>query len=240
MRFVTWNCNEGFDRDVERLRDLGCDYAVLEEVPRRGARPSLLHPDIDWHWNGDPDWPRRGVAVASFDGPLRKHEVRSNSGRYAVAAETEEGVGLLGLWACPPKGQSLYGPVVVEAIDAYGEWLAETPSIVAGDLNISPGTGGEDERHGSLRMIFDRLRDLGYTSAYHHYSGETYGEETQHTYFHWRHEDKRFHIDFVFLHDSLLSSIRTVTVGTHADWVAGSDGQSGSSDHVPLIVELDL
>ncbi len=233
MRFVEWNCCEGFDRDLPALIELGCDLAVLCEVPQALPPRSLLDPEIDWCWTGD--LPRKGLAVASFGSSLTADEERSGRGTHTVAATTTEGIGVLGIWTCPPKGAT-YGAQAHAAIDVYADWLRDTPSIVAGDFNLAPN-GTEDA---ALRKVFDDLERLGYRSAYHHHFTETYGAETRPTFFFRRKLDAPFHIDYRFVHESLVPQIRSVEVGSFERWVARQGDLAGQSDHVPLIVDLDV
>jgi hypothetical protein len=237
VRFVEWNCCEGLASDLPALLDLGCDLAVLCEVPQTPPPANLLQPEIDWHWAGQ--LPRKGLAVASFGEPLTRGEERAGAGSYTVATETQNGVGVLGIWTCPPKG-STYGAQARATIDTHADWLRETPSIVAGDFNLAP-FGIEDGRNGILRTLFTDLEALGYRSVYHHFFGEEFGAETRPTYFHRRKEADRFHIDFVFLHRDLLPQLRAVEVGAYDRWVARrSEFVAGHSDHVPIVVDLDL
>lgn len=47
---------------------------------------------------------------------------------------------------------------------------------------------------------------------------------------HWT-ENRSFHIDYCFTPEAWTADIRSVSVGSYADW-------SGSSDHRPLVVKL--
>lgn len=214
MRFVEWNCCEGFASDLPALLELGCDLAVLCEVPEMPPPVNLIDPEIDWHWAGR--YPRKGLAIASFGGPLTRGAERIGAGSFTVSAETKAGIGILGIWTCPPRGSS-YGAQARATIDTYADWLRDTPSIVAGDVNVAP-RGIEDTRTGVLRALFADLDALGYRSVYHHYFGEEYGAETRATYFHRRRPAEPFHIDFVFLHQDLLPQVRAVEVGTYERW----------------------
>lgn len=124
-------------------------------------------------------------------------------------------------------------------IDQHAAWLEKIPSIIAGDLNLIPN-GPEDRGSRGLGRLHDQLRELGYTSAYHHLSREAYGSETQPTYFHNWQSGAGFHIDHCFVHGSLLSGLRALTVGRFEDWVGRSGSRGGYSDHVPTIIDLDL
>lgn len=233
MRFVSWNCCEGFERDLAHLRQLGCDVAVLAEVPRAAPTPTILDPNVDWHWSGE--YERKGLALAGFGTTLSPLELPSDAGTFCVAADTGFDVRVLGIWSCPRKG-STYGNEVHSTIRAHADWLQSRPALVAGDFNLQPG-GLEDAKTGILRTIFDDLGDLGYTSVYHHITGEEFGTETTPTYFHRRKQDDAFHIDFCFAHHSLLPRITSFRVGSFDDYVARTH-VNGLSDHVPLILDL--
>ena len=76
------------------------------------------------------------------------------------------------------------------------------------------------------------LSKLGLVSAYHHFFGEEQGSETRPTFYLLWKENRPFHIDYCFIPEAWTADIRSVSVGTYADWFA-------SSDHRPLVVELN-
>ncbi len=81
------------------------------------------------------------------------------------------------------------------------------------------------------------LAGLGLYSVYHHVTSEAFGEESTPTIY-WRDRTKdgpTYHIDYVFAPHPWLPKIRNFEVGGFEDWCG-----SRLSDHVPLIVDLDL
>ncbi len=234
MRFVSWNINRGLLRDLPRVVELGTDIAVLCEASLTAPPSTFDMPEASWVGAGELE--DRGLVVAGFGTQVVGLAERPGQGRWTVAANTDAGFGVLGIWTCPKSGP--YGPEAAASISAYREFLTEQPCIVAGDFNVSPN-GNEDLRTGVLRGIFDDLADLGYTSAYHHFTGTPFGDETHATYFHRYHQDEPFHIDFVFMHRELIERLSAVRVGTFEDWVAGTPELAGHSDHVPLIVDFE-
>lgn len=229
MRFVSWNCCEGFDRKLPLLRELGCELAVLCEVPEAAPAPTLTDADVSWSWVGDGS--RKGLALAGFGIDLDPVPPPTGAGVLSTAAAASLGVGVLGIWTMKPAG-STYGAQVVATIEAYEPWLRTNSVIVAGDFNIAPGRS-QDQRTGQLRRAFGLLGDLGYVSVYHHLTGDPYGEEQLATYFHRRHQDDPWHIDFCFVQKDVIERVTSFEVGTYGDWVA-----TGHSDHVPLIVDV--
>ncbi|NNF80092.1 MAG: hypothetical protein HKN05_18885 [Rhizobiales bacterium] len=80
------------------------------------------------------------------------------------------------------------------------------------------------------------LEKLGLVSAYHAYTGETNGEETLPTHY-WRDRKKdgpTYHIDYIFMPENWLSSIKEFQVGAFEDWCGAR-----LSDHVPLVLDVD-
>ena len=55
-----------------------------------------------------------------------------------------------------------------------------------------------------------------------------------HPTFYWR-TRTTYHIDYVFVPRRSMGGVRSVVVGSRADWIA-----SGLSDHAPLIIDFDL
>jgi exodeoxyribonuclease III len=78
-----------------------------------------------------------------------------------------------------------------------------------------------------------RFRKLGMESAYHEFFGDTQGAERHPTLWFRKNKDNPYHVDYVFMSRPLLSKLRTVVVGRCDDWLT-------SSDHAPVLVEIDL
>ena len=71
----------------------------------------------------------------------------------------------------------------------------------------------------------------GLISAYHAHHGEKQGTETRPTYYFYRHRDKPFHIDYVFVPTSWRLS--SVEVGSFREW-------GHLSDHVPVVADVSI
>ena len=78
---------------------------------------------------------------------------------------------------------------------------------------------------------------MGLASAYHDNRGVAQGGESEPTHY-WRDRTKdgpTYHIDYVFVPRQWLPRVRSVEVGGFEDWCG-----AGLSDHVPIVVDLDL
>ena len=96
--------------------------------------------------------------------------------------------------------------------------------FISGDFNNGP----QWDKPRNLNNFVDinvALENLGLKSTYHGHTGEEFGSETKHTYFHQRKAEQRYHIDYIY---SKNKDVETVEIGNFEDW-------SHLSDHVPLI-----
>jgi exodeoxyribonuclease-3 len=241
MRLVAWNCNAGFHRKAAALAALAPDIAVISEC----AAPEILAEKAPGFapsgmlWTGDNR--HKGLAVFSFGGyELTTVRRRAVPIAYALAARVSgpQSFNLLALWAHygkAPRTVDAPGPTLA-AVDAYRRFLREQPSIVAGDLNNHTrwDKPGKASNHANAVA---RLAALGLASAYHRFFGATPGAEAHPTLY-WRDRTEHgpsYHIDYAFASEGLLQRVGAVRIGTHAEWVA-----SGLSDHVPVIVDIEL
>ena len=205
--------------------------AVLCEVSQQPPAPTLTANGPEWLWEGE--LTNRGVAVASWGVDMKRvaHSEGTAPGRYSLAAEMANGIGVIGLWSCPQQPKPSYAAEIHKTLDAFEGLMQSQPCVVAGDFNLSPG-GQNDRRHG----ITERLGDLGYVSAYHAFHNVAFGTE-QPTYFHRFKQDDPFHIDMVFVPTDLVTAIRSVDIAPFDGWATPG---ATRSDHVPVTVEIDL
>lgn len=148
---------------------------------------------------------------------------------------------LVGVWAFNhrasrfhPQPPSTSQPQ--QAVEVYKDFLGEGPVVIAGDFNNNV-VWDRGERRTNWVTTVRRYAELGLVSAYHEYFGEAQGEELRPTLY-WRTrrvDGPRYHIDYCFIPKAWLPALRSVHVGSHAEWV-----DAGLSDHVPLVVDLDL
>jgi endonuclease/exonuclease/phosphatase family metal-dependent hydrolase len=107
-------------------------------------------------------------------------------------------------------------------------WFGKAPVVVAGDLdsNSQWDANRPGRNHTEVVRLFES-HDL--ISAYHAHNRENQGAETRPTYYFYRHQDKPFHIDYVFF--SKGWKLKSVEVGSFREW-------GNLSDHVPVVVDV--
>jgi len=231
VRFVTWNLWAGdTGAKLQRLPTTP-DVAALCEVSRQPPAPTLNGINPEWLWAGE--LADRGTAIASWGIGMKRLAPSEGTtpGRFSLAVDLANGMGVVGLWSCPQGPNASYAAEIHKTLDAFEGLMRSRPCIVAGDFNLEPG-GQTDRRYGITR----RLADLGYVSAYHAFNDVRFGDE-QPTYFHQFKRDKPFHIDMVFVPTDLVVKIRSVEIAPFDGWVTRG---ATRSDHVPVAVEIDL
>lgn len=106
--------------------------------------------------------------------------------------------------------------------------LAGERIILAGDFN-SNTIWDKPRREGNHTTVVNFLKKRNIFSTYHHYHNQIQGEEQDNTFYLFRHEDKRYHIDYCFASTHFMNRLQAVEVGKYHYW-------KQYSDHVPLIV----
>jgi exodeoxyribonuclease-3 len=241
MRLVAWNCAMALHRKFAALRALKPDVAIIAEC----AEPSRLAERLDLSsLSADPVWiganPNKGLAVFAFNG----HRIALAPGyrprlRYLAPVQVDGAArfSLLAVWAqnasAGIRRKHQPGPLHL-ALTRYRDFLADGPSVIAGDFNNNVIWDKPGWRMNHATTLA-RLAAGGLVSAYHTHRGEAPGEETTPTHY-WRDRRKdgpTYHIDYVFLPRLWLGALRAVEIGSFEAW-------GGLSDHVPVVVDVEL
>lgn len=241
MRLVAWNCNMALHRKRAALLALAPDIAVISEcaAPERLAAQGALD-----GFATEPVWigrnPAKGLAVFARNGySVRLAEDYWPALRWIAPVRVDGPVmcSLLAVWAQNFSAGVIrkhqVGPLR-RGLARYRAFLAERPSLVAGDFNhnvIWDRPGWRNNHAGAVA----RLEALGLVSVYHALSGEAPGAESVPTLY-WRDRAKdgpTYHIDYVFLPQAWLGRVTGFEIGSYDDWCG-----NGLSDHAPLVLDL--
>ena len=220
MRVTSWNCLCG---DVsDRLLDLAPRHSNLITL-QECRRPASDSASVIWRGT----IPSKGVAVVSTEATLRLEFVeipKLHPTIVPVRVQAPQPFVFVGVWTHQDPD---YNAVAWEAMKACVTAADGLPVVAAGDFNSSPAVQGKQSQR-----FLQRMRDeLGLVSAYHHLSGESHGEETRASYYHWKKEANPFHIDYCFVPEAWVDRLTGVEVGSFADWP--------QSDHRPLTVNIN-
>jgi exodeoxyribonuclease III len=229
LRIVTWNCGMALTRKAPSLLALKPDIAVVQECSQKSVDVLNSH-GFSGLWFGAN--PNKGLAVFCRT-RFALQSVDKLFGKWVVPVRVcgaAVGFNLLAVWACPvgTKRADNYIGEVHRCLVKHREWFGNAPAVAAGDFNSNAqwDANRPGRNHTEVVRLFD---GHGLISAYHTHHGEKQGAETSPTYFFYRHQDKPFHIDYVFVPNSW--KLRSVEVGSFREW-----GQL--SDHVPVVVDV--
>ena len=221
MKIATWNVFSG--TSAARGAELTyMDIIAFQETSQTENTNSCV-------WAGDNNSQIKGVSILSpsYSFSVTPPMPQCSPGLAARFDDTPLGtIQILNLWAKPKPD---YFDDLINSLGAYENFISKVPTIILGDFNISPKLSGKKRKFEKLVSVFED--SLGMSSAYHHYFGETYGEESRPTLYHLWKEDRPFHIDFVFLPRELIARLKTVAV---PDYLSHA-----TSDHRPVICEFE-
>lgn len=226
MRIVSWNVYRGECRErASDLAALGADITVLQEC----GQPTAPE-DEHCQWFGS--IPIQGVGVLTRAPWTVKRLPQSplvQDSAYLARVQGPVPLNILAVWTKP---RPTYVLSLIEALNVYRDRLLDGPTIVVGDFNshwVWDARSATANHSHLVKLLHD---EFGLVSAYHsHDTGCEPGKEQPTLYWQWK-ENQPFHVDYCFLPKVWLPCVRSVEVGSFADW-------EGKSDHRPLVVDID-
>ncbi len=128
----------------------------------------------------------------------------------------------------PNDKQNQYIQQVWKAINYYDKLFHNIPTLLVGDYN-SNKIWDKKRKIGTHSDVVNFLAKKEIHSSYHHHFEEEQGEESQPTFYLYRHENKAYHIDYCFTSKEFINSIESVSVGKFEQWAS-------LSDHMPIMM----
>lgn len=234
MRFVTWNCRIGGFRDkAVRIAPLRADVLVVPETSHKDSQSAIAGDPQPTFRNSvaHPVYWRRSIGVFSYT-DLQLTAVDLSEPMYEFRRfEARRGdleFHVVGVWTAPAETIADDYKQAIRGLHEHRDWISAKPTIVLGDFNDNASY-----QPSNWLALTDAVTQLDLVSAYHVSTGEKFGEESRATHFHKGSLESPWHVDYCFVPNEWAHRIQNVEVGTHQGW-------SDLSDHVPLIVDLDL
>ena len=175
---------------------------------------------------------KRSIAVLSYT-DMKLEAVDHDDPMYTFRRFRAERNGLsfqvVAVWTEPADARRDDYKQAIEGVQRFRDWIQRAPTVIMGDFNDSA-------RYQTTNWpeLMAAIEPLEVASAYHAFTGEPLGQEIHLTYFHGGKADGfAAHLDYCFIPLAWVPRITAVTVGDHQEW-------SRSSDHMPLVVDLDL
>jgi hypothetical protein len=176
------------------------------------------------------------LAVSSFTGArLEVNATHDSSLKHLlpVIVSGSHSFRLLAVWTKEDDEQrAMYIGQAVLGVQRYKSFIAGDATVVMGDFNSNQiwDRPGRPYLHAEMVQLLDCH---GLVSAYHHHCAEAQGAETRSTFYMYRKQECGFHIDHCFVPRAWAPYLKSVQVGTYADW-------RHLSDHCPMVVEFDF
>ncbi len=242
MRLVVWNCNMALHKKIEKLQSLNADVAI---VPESAIPEKVLGPEIDrsrsrFIWRGNNL--NKGLAVVAGQNYFISSEIEFDQKQRIIFPVSVHGpvtFNLLAVWSNTDRDLPVrlrnVGPVL-RSLESYAEFCKQSPLVIAGDFNhnVRWDKKGRADNHAEMVKKFE---SIGLVSAYHVDRSVEQGCEPEATIY-WRNrtiDGPKYHIDYVFIPKEWVPRLVSVTLGSFDDWIG-----TGLSDHIPVIVDLDL
>ncbi len=231
MRILTWNCGGAFRRKFQLLEPFNADVLIIQEC----EDPTTSAPDYR-AWAGEHHWigalPFKGLGIFSRNGASLKRLSWPDAGAsFFLPVLVDEYIQLVGVWT-----QTAEAPAE-RYVGQLGQYLVANRerlnrrTIMAGDFNSSTTLDKPKARWTHGQCALDLAAD-GLVSLYHHTTGEEHGRETCPTFYLHRDRAKPFHIDYAFVHRSMIpEGGPDFSIGDPQQWL-------GHSDHLPLVFDL--
>ncbi|MBE7483594.1 MAG: endonuclease/exonuclease/phosphatase family protein [Polyangiaceae bacterium] len=235
MRLSTWNCRIGaFRRKAARVARFKPDVLIVPEMEELEGELFLdgdHQPTFRQRCSG-PGW-SRGLGVLSYTGIELEpafHASEAIAGFWPFTARRGDlRFQVAAVWTFKEEAKPREAYLQAHAgIDHYRGWIKQLPTVLLGDFNVDASRD-----HRQWADLIARTESLDLVSAYHHFFAEVPGSERRATHFHGGKPNSKFHLDYCFLPRDWADRSLHVRVGAHEDW-------SDVSDHVPLIVDVDV
>lgn len=223
MKIISWNCQGKFREKFKEIEKCNADIYVIQEC----ENPEIVKNNEYKEFANNSIWigeDHKGVGIfVKDDIKIRKNSWKSYCLRWFLAVKVNDSFDLLGIWTKDPHIEEYY---IYQCINKENY---NNKSILIGDFNSNTIWDKKHLRR-SHSDVVKELKDIGLVSAYHYLNNESQGEETQNTFYQYRHLDKGYHIDYCFLSKEILSDFKILSDGP---WIK-------FSDHIPLLLEVKI
>ncbi len=234
MKILTWNCNGAFRKKIGLIKNIQADIYIIQECENReqsrGAYDSWL-PHFIWKGNNK----NKGIGVfAKENHKLEQLYWEDSNLELFLPIKVANNFQLLAVWtkyANLPTFQ--YIGQLWKYLQLHKVAIETQPTIICGDLNSNAQWDVWD-RWWNHSDVVKQLQTMNIYSVYHSLSHEEHGKETNSTFFMQRNQQKNYHIDYLFSHQSLYTCENSsFKIFDKHIWLT-------HSDHLPMLFEIKI
>ncbi|WP_320046685.1 endonuclease/exonuclease/phosphatase family protein [uncultured Ilyobacter sp.] len=235
MTIISWNCNMAFRKKIEQVSDIMADIMIISECEELSKfKDEQLNAYPNRYWFGDNN--SKDIAIFSKeDYKLHLEESYNENFKYVIPIRVKgvKDFVLFGIWAMNDKedARNRYISQVGSAIEYYQNLLKED-CIFIGDFNSNTVWDNDSpKKNFTHRDVVEKLKEHNISSVYHKLHDEEYGIESVPTLYMYKHEDKPYHIDYIYCSNVFSEKLKYFSIGEYSNWIK-------YSDHMPLIIEF--
>ena len=230
MKIVSWNCNGKFSDVFKEIIKENADIYVIQECedPSKSKVEEYKEFASNYHWVGENIHKGLGI-FASDDIKLDLVDLDDGGLRYFIPVRVNDSFNLLGIWTNPNVKYKVneYPNEITRYYELHKDsGFFNEDLIMCGDFNCDARLKSTHAKN-VYRMI-EKMSEIGLVDTYHYLKEEKQGEESQATFFMYRHLDKPYHLDHVFASEGRINELE---IGDEVKWTQ-------LSDHLPIIFKI--
>ena len=237
MKIITWNCNGAFRKKYHLFDNTPYDVLVVQECedPKYSTKEYKRWAS-NYLWIGTNK--NKGLGIFVKDNQTLKllNWSDKNSNYQNEMLELflpikVDNIIIVGVWTKHAKSE-VFGYIgqFWKYLQLHKKKLDNEKVIILGDFN-SNKIWDKWDRWWNHSDCVKELEDLKIKSLYHLLTDEKQGEESKPTFFLQRKLEKKYHIDYVFLSESLITKNTNLSIGEAETWLE-------NSDHLPIFTNL--
>ena len=232
MRIVSWNCNGAFRKKFKALDKFNADICIIQECenPEFSKDKDYLEFSKNYLWVGENK--NKGLGIfAKQNIILNNNNWDSDVLKFFISCKINHDFDLLGVWAHGANSPTFgYIGQFWKYLQIHKKKMKNI--IIGGDFNSNVKWDKWD-RWWNHSDVIRELEEINIVSFYHKHFNIEQGKEKIPTLFHRKNKETNYHIDYFLGNKKYLSNIKKLNYGKFSDWL-------DKSDHIPILLELDL
>lgn len=217
---------------INELEKFDADIYVIPECEDPLSYPSEEYDNFasNYFWVGETKF--KGLGIFAKDNvKLELLDLDDDGLRYFIPVKVNDSFNLLAVWTNPnvkSTNTSKYPDEILKYYELHNDSeLFDRDLIICGDFNCDVRLKGAHAK--KVNLVVEKLNKKGLVDTYHDLNDEKQGEESEATFFMYRHLDKPFHLDHVFAQPGFINSLE----------IQDKEKWTQLSDHVPILFEID-